>query len=481
MNKKEKGITLIALVVTIVVLLILAAVSISTLTGENGIITQAKKAKTLTKEKEKEEEEELYNLESKINELLTGEVEAPKVEDDNPGVLDGDGTETKPYEINCIEDLVAFSKQVNEGNNFSGKYIKLMRSLDFKSNNSYINPETQEFGDVNFDGKTEGLKIELSSGQGFIPIGNYNSDPLPFSGTFYGNKNYIRNLYVNVVQENGEFDAGLFGYNTGTIQEVYVLNCNIYAENTFVSAGGICGVQEGNVLRCVSSGKIVAKAKGENSGMIVVGGIAGQSTVEGENALTESCYNLAEVQGINLIEKYNENTYGNVCVGGIIAVTSLDNHIVSNCYNRGNIKGNGNQGISVGGIVARVGVTSNIEFIGGSGESLFSYGGKVKNCYNIGTINGTINGNEVENSYLVGIGSAIGTVLGKTKISNVYGINNKEVIGWEIEEEGYENVITNVEEKTSAELKSDEMLLILDSGFKKDIGINEGYPILSWQ
>ena len=44
-NMKNRGITLIALVVTIVVLLILAAVSISMLTGENGIITQAKEAK----------------------------------------------------------------------------------------------------------------------------------------------------------------------------------------------------------------------------------------------------------------------------------------------------------------------------------------------------------------------------------------------------------------------------------------------------
>ncbi len=47
-QKKQKGITLIALVVTIVVLLILAAVSISMLGGENGIITQAKKSKDET-------------------------------------------------------------------------------------------------------------------------------------------------------------------------------------------------------------------------------------------------------------------------------------------------------------------------------------------------------------------------------------------------------------------------------------------------
>ena len=44
MRKYQKGITLIALVVTIVVLVILAAVSVNTLIGDNGIITQAKNA-----------------------------------------------------------------------------------------------------------------------------------------------------------------------------------------------------------------------------------------------------------------------------------------------------------------------------------------------------------------------------------------------------------------------------------------------------
>ena len=45
---KESGITLIALVVTIIVLLILAGVSIAMLTGENGILNQASKAKEET-------------------------------------------------------------------------------------------------------------------------------------------------------------------------------------------------------------------------------------------------------------------------------------------------------------------------------------------------------------------------------------------------------------------------------------------------
>jgi len=44
--KNNKGITLIALVVTIIILLILAGISIAMLTGDNGILTNAKKTST---------------------------------------------------------------------------------------------------------------------------------------------------------------------------------------------------------------------------------------------------------------------------------------------------------------------------------------------------------------------------------------------------------------------------------------------------
>ena len=47
-KQQERGITLIALVITIIVLLILAAISIATLTGENGILTKAETAKRQT-------------------------------------------------------------------------------------------------------------------------------------------------------------------------------------------------------------------------------------------------------------------------------------------------------------------------------------------------------------------------------------------------------------------------------------------------
>ena len=54
-SMKEKGITLIALVITIIVLLILAGVTIATLTGDNGILTKATEAKEKTEEGEEDE------------------------------------------------------------------------------------------------------------------------------------------------------------------------------------------------------------------------------------------------------------------------------------------------------------------------------------------------------------------------------------------------------------------------------------------
>ena len=48
MMRNQKGITLVALVITIIVLLILAAVSISMVLGPNGILNQANQAKEST-------------------------------------------------------------------------------------------------------------------------------------------------------------------------------------------------------------------------------------------------------------------------------------------------------------------------------------------------------------------------------------------------------------------------------------------------
>lgn len=65
--KKENGITILALVVTIIILLILAGISISALTGDSGIINKAKEAKSDTEYSQWEEKIDLaiINAESK--------------------------------------------------------------------------------------------------------------------------------------------------------------------------------------------------------------------------------------------------------------------------------------------------------------------------------------------------------------------------------------------------------------------------------
>ena len=70
--KESKGITLIALVITIIVLLILAGVTIATLTGDNGILTKAQDAKTQTEQAKEDENLKIaiagsYGTDGKLN------------------------------------------------------------------------------------------------------------------------------------------------------------------------------------------------------------------------------------------------------------------------------------------------------------------------------------------------------------------------------------------------------------------------------
>ena len=63
---KNTGITLIALVVTVIVLLVLAGVSISMLTGQNGILIRAAESKEKTEDAEKQENGRLQDYEDTI-------------------------------------------------------------------------------------------------------------------------------------------------------------------------------------------------------------------------------------------------------------------------------------------------------------------------------------------------------------------------------------------------------------------------------
>ena len=71
---KEKGITLIALVITIIVLLILAGVTIATLAGNNGIITRASQAAEETRIAQVEEQVNLWKSEKEMGNTTGGTI-----------------------------------------------------------------------------------------------------------------------------------------------------------------------------------------------------------------------------------------------------------------------------------------------------------------------------------------------------------------------------------------------------------------------
>ena len=99
--RSQKGITLIALVITIIVLLILAGVSIAMLTGQNGILTRANDAKEDTAVAEVVER---FNMELSATYAL---------------VLSGDITETT-FSSDVIEDIEG-NLPKNEGYHVNGK------------------------------------------------------------------------------------------------------------------------------------------------------------------------------------------------------------------------------------------------------------------------------------------------------------------------------------------------------------------------
>ena len=426
--KNNKGITLLALAVTIVVLLILTSIGIKLALGNNGIIGEAKNAKeqaeideekgivkratTVSLIKSKGSKVEQDTLEKALNdETGEGKTEVNDVGDvfevvfvdsnryyevDEEGNISDvnkitkdnyagditkggrcDGSEEKPYEISCIEDLVALSNIVNgEGvrlnkgdveavttadrNNLLGKNFILTRNLNFKSKFSYSDSTRTDFGDLNGD-DTDGNKLmtEMTTGTGFTSIGYM--DIKQFKGIFDGKNNSINNIYINNTkhsQANG--GEGLFGL----AYESKIMNLKISGEiNGGVErTGGIVGFTKGNVKiancenRCNMKsnnhiGGIVAdeygkliivnsanygKEEGTTTGDAAIGGIIGFINAE-TNII--NCYNQGE-----LISDFTRET-----IGGIVGHTGSSIANVYNCYNVGKITSKGGEGAIIGG------------------------------------------------------------------------------------------------------------------------------------
>ena len=373
-RRNNSGITLIALVITIIVLLILAGVTIATLTGENGILTRAQEAKNKTEQAEKDEKTNLSRTEDLINRYVDG-IEVEQVTDENPGVLETEGTDT--YVINSMEDLVFFAHDVTNGNTYEGQTVKLGLSLDFNSTKSYVDPFRTDYEEYEYDGE---LKTLLTSGEGFKPIGTTatKSDITVkegnFAGVFDGNNFVLVNCYMNkdATQMTESYGMALFGrYLYGEVKNLGLVNVDynlINSSKECCTSGLVIRSEENSkIYNCYVTGSIKQISRG--TGNVNCSGISVFNFGKIEN-----CHNSAEIIG-----EINDSTLTGGCYIGGIVVNQQGNNIV-NCYNNGNLIGKGSGSTFNLGGIARI-ITGNgtkIEKSYNSGKLTL----KVTNCKN---------------------------------------------------------------------------------------------------
>ncbi len=476
--REGNGITLIALVITVIVLLILSGVTIVALSGDNGILQRAVEAEEQTEKAEKEEKEKLGDMEDAINEYSTG-ITVEQVTDENPGVLEGTGTDDDPYTINSIEDLVFFAHDVTNGNNYEGKYVNLGLSLDFNSTKSYVDAYRTDYKTYGYDGE---LKTMLTSGEGFKTIGITTEDNKEKNllGTFDGKGNTIYNLYINVSNRGKgiEFEKrGLFANNYGTICNLKLLNVNLYLNTDNGRLAGVCAqnFSTGNINNCIVSGNIK-----DESFQGTAGGITCWSSGNINN-----CGNDANI--FCKITQSPETSIGGICTG------KSSSSEVRNCYNRGTIEGVCDSGpLYIGGICGNI--EGRIENCYNTGDII----GKARDRLRIGGIAGTVGNTTIMNNCYStaeniiengGTTTEKGMILGKNiseAISNLYYKKIDETPGI-----GAANIDENLGDdtemaKTGEQMKSREFLDLLNQNseniWKEDTNnINNGYPILTWQ
>ena len=195
---KEKGITLIALVVTIIILLILAGVTLNMAMSGDGLFSRARNA--ADKYKKAQEDEAIL-----IDEM------------------------TEVRRISTAEELQQLAAEVNEGNTFNGWTIILMNDIDLNE----------------VCGEEKGSWTPIGKDEGHF-----------FKGCFNGNNKTISNLWIEIddsTNNGGEHEYyGLFGAmkNAEVVNLTITGNINDSKEDgSLQHIGGLSGIIRNSLIR----------------------------------------------------------------------------------------------------------------------------------------------------------------------------------------------------------------------------------------
>ena len=295
--------------------------------------------------------------------------------------FEGEGTETNPYKIKSLDELVLLSDKVNS------------EEPTYGDNTKYARPYLGRYFRLEND-------IDMS-GYRFEPIGADWTHQ--FAGTFDGNGHTITGLTVNT-GENGY--AGLFGKvdTLSVIKNVKIDKAVVEAANYY--AGVVAAWSLGDILNCHVSNSIVS-----NTGQTGAGGISAISNnVKDCSVVTSNITGAfgyaAGVSGqVNGVISNCSAVNVSIKAGGVTdtypsggVVGSLYQGKAENCYFSGTLDGRYQSNLSLGGVAG------------------VCYLGSIEKCYATGTVYGY--GNQAA------VGGIVGNLYGT--LSNSY--SNVEVI-----------------------------------------------------
>ncbi|MGN1103934.1 MAG: hypothetical protein ACI4QI_03575, partial [Candidatus Coproplasma sp.] len=286
--------------------------------------------------------------------------------------LFGSGTQDSPYLIYNLVQLKDLAVKVNNGNNYSGVYFKLVNDI---------------------------------TGVGeWTPIGNNNNSTYystataaqnrRFAGIFDGDGHTISGYTITASNQTyTDTYVGLFGYIAagGVVQNLRVAPVKIDGKSTRSTGskggghyGAIAGINSGSIINCtVVSGEVSGQATLDTH----VGGIVGYMFING-----------ARVEGCTVESGVSVTGAAGRCVshGGIVG--SVNNGIIYSCTNKASVSGTNSKSSAYDNGV------KGYTFLGGiAGVSC----AVLINCTNSGSVSGTTGWsyNSVENA---GSGSVVG-------------------------------------------------------------------------
>ncbi len=361
------------------------------------------------------------------------------------------GDSENSFEISTLSQMLGFAELVNTGTTFKDKTVTL------------------------------GADFDLSGVSDWTPIGTADH---AFAGTFDGDGKEI--LGLTIVSATGGY-RGLFGNNSGTIQNV-MIEGTIGTQEAPIKTGadnigGIVGYNNGEVSGV--TGNVSVLVNNNDKSIYAVGGVVGQN---GPNGKVASCLNYADIEGSK-------------AVGGVVGRSF---GVVEGCANFGSVIGNQGGKDSIGGVV------------GQGGDKNKTYTNSISRCYNMGDISnsngkwvggiaGFVDGaTTVNNCYATGSVSGSGQynpIIGQSegKVTSCYCLDSTVAT----DEDGVYNLggtKENCAAKTSEYMKSGQFVVDLNTentlsgqslsaqadttagAFNYDSdGINNGYPVLAWQ